>query len=311
MAIGWDAMGDLAALAPDREAFKAQAQKAYPDAKPGAIPLTGGQNFRFVHEAQVGDLIAYPSRNDKKIHVGRIDGPYRYDPSLEPGYPSQRPVTWLHSLPRTDFSQGALYEIGCASSFFQLKSYAEEFIAASLGKHPKIEIKQDPTVALVASDVEQSTKDYLLKTLTQNFKGHRFAHLVGDLLETMRYRTRVSPEGPDKGIDIVAFRDELGLHPPIIKVQVKSGEGNVGSPEVAALAGAIGDKGAGLFVTLASFSKQARDFADAKGNLRLLDGDALLDLLLEHYEDLDAKYRAEIPLKRVYIPEPAEEAGEV
>jgi len=170
-------------------------------------------------------------------------------------------------------------------------------------------VKQDPTVALVASDVEQSTKDYLLKTLTQNFKGHRFAHLVGDLLETMGYRTRVSPEGPDKGIDIVAFRDELGLHPPIIRVQVKSGEGNVGSPEVHALAGAIGDKGAGLFVTLALFSKQARDFAEAKGNLRLLDGDALPELLLEHYEELDAKYRAEIPLKRVYIPEPAEEAG--
>jgi len=126
----------------------------------------------------------------------------------------------------------------------------------------------------------------------------------------MGYRTRVSPEGPDKGIDIVAFRDELGLHPPIIMVQVKSGEGNVGSPEVQALSGAVGDKGAGLFVTLALFSKQARDFADAKGNIRLLDGDALLDLLLEHYEDLD-KYRAEIPLKRVYIPEPAEEAGEV
>lgn len=78
-----------------------------------------------------------------------------------------------------------------------------------------------------------------------------------------------------------------------------------------ALAGAIGDKGAGLFVTLASFSKQARDFADANGNIRQLDGDALVDLLLEHYEDLDAKYRAEIPLKRVYIPEPAEEVGEI
>ena len=92
---------------------------------------------------------------------------------------------------------------------------------------------------------------------------------------------------------------------------VRNGEGNVGAPEVQALAGAIGDKGAGLFVTLASFSKQARDFAEAKGNLRLLDGDALLELLLEHYKELDAKYRAEIPLKRVYIPEPAEEAGEV
>jgi len=47
-----------------------------------------------------------------------------------------------------------------------------------------------------------------------------------------------------------------------------------------------------------------------EGNVRLLDGDALLDLVMEHYEELDARYRAEIPLKRVYIPEPAEEAGE-
>jgi restriction endonuclease Mrr len=101
----------------------------------------------------------------------------------------------------------------------------------------------------------------------------RFAHLVGNLLEAMGYRTRVSPEGPDKGIDIVVFRDELGLHPPIIKVQVKSGEGNVGRPDVQALSGAVGDKGAGLFVTLADFSNQARDFAEAKGNIRLLDLD--------------------------------------
>ena len=39
-------------------------------------------------------------------------------------------------------------------------------------------------------------------------------------------------------------------------------------------------------MALASFSKQARDFADAKGNIRLLDGDALLDPPLEHREAL-------------------------
>jgi len=54
---------------------------------------------------------------------------------------------------------------------------------------------------------------------------------------------------------------------------VKSGEGNVGRPDVQALSGAVGDKGAGLFVTLADFSNQARDFAEAKGNIRLLDLD--------------------------------------
>lgn len=50
VAIGWEAMGDLGDLAPEREAFKMRAQKVYPEAKPGAIPLIGGQNFRFVHE---------------------------------------------------------------------------------------------------------------------------------------------------------------------------------------------------------------------------------------------------------------------
>ena len=38
--------------------------------------------------------------------------------------------------------------------------------------------------------------------------------------------------------------------------------------------------------------------------------DALLDLLLKHCEDLDARYSAGFPLKRVHIPEPTDEAGE-
>lgn len=40
----------------------------------------------------------------------------------------------------------------------------------------------------------------------------------------MRYHIRVSPEGRDDGIDIVAHKDELGFEPPIIKVQVKRSE---------------------------------------------------------------------------------------
>lgn len=286
VALGFVEMGDPTALPADRAAFTARVQEVYKDAKPGAIPIYAGQMYRFLHEARTGDLVAYPSQIDKKIHVGRLSGEYRYDPALDPGYPNMRPVKWLHALPRADFSQGALYEIGSAMTFFQLKNYADEFIAVSQGLHPRVDVKKDPTVALVVSEVEQSTKDYLQKTLSQEFKGHRFAHLVGNLLEVLGYRTRVSPEGTDKGVDIVAHRDELGLQPPIIKVQVKSGEGTVGAPEVQALAGAVGDKGAGLFVTLATFSKQARDFADARGNIRLLDGDGFLDLLMEHYEGL-------------------------
>src|SRR5262249_32427628 len=78
------------------------------------------------------------------------------------------------------------------------------------------------------------------KRLAQELKGHPLAEFVAHLLNTMGYRTRVSPEGPDGGIDIVAHKDELGFEPPIIKVQVKSTAGSVGDPIVSALYGKVG-----------------------------------------------------------------------
>src|SRR6266568_1310302 len=105
--IGWRKMGDLSKLLPDREAFKAKVAECYPDAAPGAIPNWAGQMFCFVHEMKQGDFVVYPSKHARQIHIGKIDGPYKYDPELEPGYPDLRPVKWLNSFPRTHFSQGA------------------------------------------------------------------------------------------------------------------------------------------------------------------------------------------------------------
>ena len=135
--------------------------------------------------------------------------------------------------------------------------------------------------------------------------GHPFADFVGNLLQTMGYRTRVSPPGVDGGIDIVAHKDELGFEPPIIKVQVKSSVGSIGDPAISQLYGKVAPTEFGLFVTLGSFTSQAVQFARAKSNLRLIDGESLVQLILEHYEQLDSKYKGLIPLRRVYIPETA------
>src|SRR5438105_15172293 len=67
VAIGWAKIGDLSKIAPDRDSFKAVVAKTYPDAKPGAIPNNAGQLFRFVHEMQIGDLVAYPSKRHRHI----------------------------------------------------------------------------------------------------------------------------------------------------------------------------------------------------------------------------------------------------
>jgi restriction system protein len=118
IAIGWHEMGDLSKYDATRESFRAGFTKTFPGRKPGAIGIGSGQPYRFVHEMKVGDLVIYPSKIDRQIHVGQIEGPYQYNPTLEPGYPNQRGVKWLKTIPRTAFSQGALYEIGSAPSLF-------------------------------------------------------------------------------------------------------------------------------------------------------------------------------------------------
>ena len=85
IAVGWARMGDLSKLKPDRDAFKVAVAKAYPENKAGAIPNNAGQLYRFIHEMKPEDLVIYPSKLDRLVHIGRIEGPYRYDPSLEPG----------------------------------------------------------------------------------------------------------------------------------------------------------------------------------------------------------------------------------
>ena len=38
-------------------------------------------------------------------------------------------------------------------------------------------------------------------------------------------------------------------------------------------------------------------------NLRLIDGAEFMDLVLEHYEQFDARYKGLLPLKPVYVPQ--------
>jgi restriction system protein len=307
VAIGWSEMGDPKKLKADREAFKAAVVAAYPGIKPGAIPNYAGQVFRFVHEMKIGDLVVYPSKRDRHVHIARVQGEYRYDPTISREYPNQRSVKWLCDVPRTNFSQGALYEIGSAMSFFQVRNYADEFRAAPEGKASPPPVTQDQSVAAVAADIEENTRDFVLKRLAQEFKGHPMADFVAHLLGTMGYRTRVSPEGPDGGIDIIAHKDELGFEPPIIKVQVKSTEGSIGDPVVSALYGKVAANEFGLLITLGSFTHQAITFGKSKSNLRLVDGNELVNLVLEHYEQFDSRYKGLLPLRKAYVPEAVNE----
>jgi restriction system protein len=303
IALGWPDMGNLKQFS-SRDDFKAKYAVIKPEASTSSISTSAGQLFRFVHEAKVGDLVVFPGKKDRLVHIGEITGEYEYRPSVDENYPNQRAVKWLKYVPRTRFSQGALYELGAAISFFQVKTYADEFFPLLEGKTPEVMI-DDQSVAIVAEDIEDQTRDFVLKHLEKNLKGLPLEEFVKHILEKMGYHARLSRKN-EPSVDIIATKDELGVEPPIIKVQVKSAPGKVSDKDVSALYGKVGSGGVGLLVTLGEFTLPANNFADAKGNLRLIDGTELVDIILEHYEELDPRYKGIIPLKKVYIPQSLE-----
>lgn len=115
IAIGRREVGDLRNVGGDRGAFKKRYAEAYPNAKRNNVFAYAGILFRFAREVQVGDYVVFPSKSDRKINIGVIEGDYTYEPSA-PEYVHRRKVRWLKHLPRTSFSQGALHEIGSAMS---------------------------------------------------------------------------------------------------------------------------------------------------------------------------------------------------
>src|SRR5438105_81589 len=74
IAIGWNEVGDLLKIKNDQETFKEVIRKTYLGIKPGAIPNNAGQLRRFAYEMQPNDLVIYPSKKDRLVHIGRITG---------------------------------------------------------------------------------------------------------------------------------------------------------------------------------------------------------------------------------------------
>lgn len=307
--IGWSDLGDLAKIPADRDSFKEAVARAYDYAKPGSIPVQAGVLYRFVHEMKEGDVVVYPSKVDRMVNIGIVDGPYRHDPETCAPYPNIRPIKWLKHFPRENFSQAALYEIGSFITLFSVRNYADEFLAA-LEERPlqeteeQVEVRQDDETITkaVSAQAEETTHDFVIRQLKSGIDPYQFENFIAHLLECMGYHARVTTKSGDGGVDIIAHRDQLGFEPPIIKVQCKQVTGQIGRPEVTQLLGNVEQGEHGLFVTLGAYSRDAKELDRSKPNLRLINGEQLVDLIFENYRKFDPRYQAILPLKQIYVP---------
>lgn len=332
ISVGWAEIGDLNAIGPDKDALKALVAQAYPTAKPGAIPVWAGILFRFAFEMQVGDLVIYPYRPDSTLSFGRIESDYYFEPGAQL-HPNRRKVAWSKTgVPRAQFSKSARYEVGSAVTLFRVKTHKAEFVsfvegapaggtngaggALSPATTHAASVPPDEAAAQAedepnAERIETYTRDFIIEALLKELEGFRFEYFVAHLLEAMGYRTQVTQAVGDGGFDIVAHRDPLGLEPPIIKVQCKRTVAGIGAPDVQKLTGTLAPGGSelGLFVTLGAYSKDAQHLGRTRQDLRLVNGNELVDLIFEHYESFNPEWKRLLPLRRVYVVDREPEAS--
>ena len=127
--------------------------------------------------------------------------------------------------------------------------------------------------------------------------------LIAGLLRGMGYKTIVSPKGADRGRDIQASPDGLGLEDPRIVVEVKHRSGQMGSKEVRSFITGVGHGSKGLYVSTGGFSKDAKYEAERSTTpITLIDMDMLVGLLIQYYDNLDMDTRSLIPLVKIYWP---------
>ncbi|MYD24987.1 MAG: hypothetical protein F4X08_04130 [Gemmatimonadetes bacterium] len=155
-----------------------------------------------------------------------------------------------------------------------------------------------------SSDLIQLANDQIVAQIQARFKGHALSHLVDAVLRADGWNTRVSPPGPDGGVDIFAGRGPLGLDAPYLCAQVKSQDSPADVTVYRTLQGTMQtfDAEQGLLVCWGGFNKAVlQESRQGHFTVRLWDSRDLVQAIYRNYETLPAEIQADLPLKRVWM----------
>jgi restriction system protein len=304
VAIGWVELKDLSHVK-SRDALRALMERSYPEYKPGQHRSATTQVGSFLFDVKVGDSVVSYNTETREYLLGDISGGYEHRPELVGDHPHIRRVKWLGRVSRDDLSPEARNTLGAIQTLFKVGSSVWSELSGLLkGDKPKPQPQEE------TDELENIREDVLargyefIKDRVQKLAWDDMQDLVAGILRAMGYKTVVSGPGSDRGKDIIASPDGLGLEQPRIRVEVKHRtREQMGAPAIRSFIGALRQSDRGLFISTGGFSREAHYEAErATIPVTLLDLDALVSLLLQHYENLDTETRAMVPLMRVYWP---------
>jgi restriction system protein len=308
VAVGWHELSDLSAVT-TREAMRDLYLKAFPDANAAKAAGDIAMLFKFRNVMRRSDGVVSYDPQSREYLLGTVDGDYFYDPSQIPEYPHLRQAAWQGRVSRDRLSVSARNSLGSALTIFAINEDAWASITSALGAGTVLpeQHEAEEKVELQESREDTAAKAHeLIKDQVIRLDDSELEQLTAALLRAMGYRTRVTPKGPDRGVDVFASPDGLGFREPRIKAEVKHRPKTaMGSQDLRSFLGALREGERGLYVSTGGFTKEARYEAErSKTPVALLDLDDLVASIVTHYEAFDLEGRALLPLVRVYWPVP-------
>lgn len=241
--------------------------------------------------------------------MGTVQSDYTYKQVGDDEWPNMRKVDWQSQVPRDDLTVSTRRTLGATMTLFKLKEGIIQEIEARIRglpapsppNEPMEELEEDSSLGLL-EDIQSQSREFIKDRIT-SLAWDEMEELVAGVLRAMGYKARVSPRGPDRGKDIVASPDGLGLEQPRIVVEVKHRKGSMGADAIRSFLGGRHKDDKGLYVSTGGFTKEARYEADrASIPLTLMDIDDLATVVIEQYENMDMDTRLLIPLVMIYWP---------
>ena len=310
VSLGWGEIGSLGSEL-TRDQVIAKVKTTWPEYKSMKAVVVGSQLFKIASGIKIGDQIMTYDPSKRIYHIGKVSGDYEYFPDEIEATSHQRKVTWEMQVDRDSLSVPTKNSLGSTLSVFELpeKAYNEISALASgketKGKAENVEIADEADIdtSSLLDDLKSKAKEFI-KDKVIKLDWEEMQELIASALRAMGYKTRISPKGSDRGKDIVASPDGLGLEQPRIVVEVKHRPNQqMGSPEVRSFLGGRHKDDKGLYVSTGGFSKDAKYEADrAAIPLTLMDIDDIVDLIIENYETMDMEGRALLPLTKIFWP---------
>lgn len=262
------------------------------------------QVWRFLKEVAVGDCVVTYEPESRRYHVGTIESGATFHSEAETDSNLSRRVAWKRTVDRDAVSPTARNTLGAILTIFKLTGAAAAELGAIQQTSGEPRSEPDPITPSPEryTDIEEQALERIKDRLNA-LSWQDMQEMVAAILRAMGYRTIVSPPGSDRGRDIIASPDGLGLQHPRIAVEVKHRKGQMGAPDIRAFLGGRHSEDRGLYVSTGGFAREAyyeAERATTPTHLMTLDG--LARALIEHYDKVDARGQALLPLQKIYWP---------